>query len=217
MENLDKYTFNTRSGKVLSTEPFPNGNMLRSTSELLFLANEKLTKDQYSDFVNGMEDFSVRSGLYSRYSEAIEDTTIDDYLVLGSSRFLATEILQEARFNLGFITVNDSWTFKQFLFRFFGMWQHLRISAGEKVGIFGRAIWALSIYLAAKQPIEHQDNWCLSHIMIETYKRRGVKSWICDKAIAFWRSKKTKPTSQIMAEYTSIPDHPLVEAWKPYD
>ena len=73
------------------------------------------------------------------------------------------------------------------------------------------------MYLAAQKPITEKDNWVLSHVMVLTYERSSLKSYICNLAVKYWRSKKTKTTSQIMSEYTGIPDHPLVKAWIPYN
>jgi hypothetical protein len=220
MQNLEKYTFPTKNGRLLSTEPFPNGNMLRSTAELLILVPEIPEGRAY---MAGIEDCRVTEErnhqlVYSRYPDRAENTSIDDLLIAGSvDTTSAQEVLASARSNLGFYSVDGKRIFPQFIFRFQGMWQHLRMVAEEKVGLVGQAIWALSLYLAAKKPITNQDNWVLSHLMVLTYNQSRFKSKLCDLAIRYWQSKKTKTTSQIMSEYIGDPAHPLVEAWKKYN
>lgn len=221
--NLDKYTFKIKEDQVipylqLSTEPFPNGNCLRSTAEILLLAEPELESYYQMGFQNGLWQFKVDYGLYSRYTDKEENTQVDDILALGCHAIHAAAILDYTRHHLGFFDVNfPKVSPKTWLFRYQGLWQHLKMAAGESLGWFGQCIWALSIYLAAKEPIDHQDNWVLSHMQVIVKERRQFKSWICDLAVSYWRSKKTKKTSQIMAEYTGIPDHPLVQAWSKYD
>ena len=219
MTNLEKYTFPTRNGQLLSTESFSNGNMLRSTAELLFLTklNNELSPKLRQEYFYGIYDLEQEPGLYSRYPDSVQNSSVDDYLLIGTDRLFASEILSYARYHFGFVDVNKKKDFKQFFPRFQGLWQHLRISANENVGILGQLIWSISLYLAAQKPITEKDNWVLSHVMVLTYERSSLKSYICNLAVKYWRSKKTKTTSQIMSEYTGIPDHPLVKAWIPYN
>lgn len=219
--NLDKYTFPTKAGQLLSTQTFPNGNMVRSTAELIILTKGKCI-DGRIRYIFGLMDCNDNlSGIYSRYPDRLENTQVDDYLVAGSRNELeAQSILACARANFGCSSVDGNWSWKQFIFRYQGMWQHLRIIAKEDVGLLGQAIWAANLaFICAQQPITNQDNWLLSHLMVITYERSGFKSWICDSAIKYWRSKKTKPSYQIMSEYLGpdCQDHPLIEAWRPYD
>jgi hypothetical protein len=217
--NLEKYTFPTKNGKLLSTELFPNGNMLRYTAEYLFLTKKYQDNKDWS-LILGIRDCESPNqiGAFSRHSNRMEDTQVDDYLVLGTISYLATQILFGAKCNWGCLSVDREWSFKQFMPRYMGMWQHLRISAGESVGLIGQAIWALSLYLAARKPITNQDNWVLSHLMVLTYERKNLNSWICNKAVQYWKSKKTKETWQIMSEYLgpNCQDHPLIDAWRSY-
>ena len=218
MKYLDKYTFTYNSAKLLSTEDHANGNMLRSTSELLLLDQTDLSIEERAEYEKGIDLCIVKDavGLYSRYPDSVSNTSVDDYLALGTDSVRATSILFEARTDFGFLDVHQEYDWKQFIFRFQSLWQHLRISAKENVGIVGQLIWALGIVLAAREPIERQDNWLLSHMMIITRQRRGFKSLICDLAEKYWRSKKTKSSSDIMLDYCRIPDHPLIEAWRLY-
>lgn len=216
----------------MSTQPFPNGNMLRTTAEFLITSAVPPHKDfLISDYKLGIKDCQTVPGNYSRYPDKLENTSVDDLLVVGSfNQLSALYMLNVARSNWGCISVDTKWSFfkilfnpkkfwSQFFARFQGGWQNLRIIAGENVGLLGQAIWALSLYLAAKEPIGKQDNWVLSHLIVLTYERSGFKSFICEAAIKFWRGKKTKTTSQIMSEYLGpeCQDHPLIETWRPYD
>lgn len=223
--NLEKYTFPTKNGKLLSTEPFPNGNMLRTTAEFLILTGRR---DQ--SFLNGIDDCLTEQSIFNRYPIALpandpksilENTSVDDLLVVGASSFFDSfRVLTAARKNLGFYDVNLKRPWSQFIFRFQGMWQTLRMRAAEKLGPIAKAIWALSLYLAAKKPITEQDNWVLSHITVivyestKSYTSTKGGNWPCNKAVAYWRSKKTRKTYEIMAGYIGDPDHPLVQAWR---
>lgn len=237
MNNLDKYTFPSTQGKLLSTEDHANGNMLRSTAEFILLAQNDVSLQVISDYFKGIVSLQVRPGVFSRYTDKLENTSVDDYLAVGCISQFAANILDNARPRLGFADLFfpkvsiSQWLFHfreiwqyikisagaQWLFRFQGLWQHLKLSAGESLGLLGQAIWSLSLYLAAKEPITNQDNWTLSHMMVLVYERSPYKHFLMDIAVRFWKSKKTKPTSQIFAEYCGISDHPLVQAWKKYD
>lgn len=212
--NLEKYSFPvTNGGLLLSTEPFPNGNMLGATAQLSFLLGDKIP---IAYFI-GMDYCERTPGTFSRYPNTLEDTSVDDYLSLACSKAYANDIYSLALERFGFITV--FWpvtTYNQWILRFQGFWQHTKISAGVKVGPLGRLIWALSIILAAKKPMNNQDSWMQSHLMVLVKERRGWKSWIGDLAVSYWRKKKVMTTSEIAAEYIGVKDHPLVEAWKGY-
>jgi len=220
MLNLATYTFlYSMNAKLLSTENYANGNMGRTTAEMLLLATDELSSQLKEEYKAGLNLLRVGhlKGALTRKPNTLENTSVDDYLVAGSDEQLARAFLAEARSNMGALDVNGEWSWVQWIFRFQGMWQHLRISARENVGVFGQLMWALSIWLAARQPIDHQDNWVLSHIMILTKEKRGFKSWICDKAVQYWKSKKTLPTSEIMRQYLNVQDHPLIKLWEKYE
>jgi hypothetical protein len=218
MQNLNLFTFMNDHGRLLSTERYENGNMLRTTQELLLLADGRIPFDEEQEYEKGIDQCLVPGsvGLYSRYRNSLENTSVDDYLTLGTDPVHAAMILHEARTHYGFLDVNRKFTFSQFIPRFLGLWQHLRISAGEEVGTLGQLIWAVSLVMSACQPISNQDNWLLSHMMVKTKEDRGFTSLITDLAVAFWRMRKSKTSAEIFADYCGTPDHPLVEAWKPY-
>lgn len=218
-----KWLCPTDHGLLLSTEDHPNGNMLRSTGEILITSSYNLSPWLRLQLYRGISDCAVKKGLYSRYPNSVENTQVDDLLGIGCDPLTAMFILDYARSHLGFYDVGGPETSlldklrrlgKQWIFRYQGLWQHLKMSAGENLGLLGRLIWAASIFVAARKPITDQDNWVLSHMMILVKERRVFRSWLCSRAVRYWRSKKTKPTHQIMAEYIGNPEHPLVEAWK---
>ncbi len=219
--NLEKYTFPTKYGKLLSTQPFPNGNMLRATAELLILSPPQ-NSIEYSEGTDDclVSDLQNHGLCYSRYPDRAENTSVDDLIAIGGLDFISAQnILNCARSNLGFYSVDGKRTWSQFIFRFQGLWAHLKIRAEEKLDIYYKLVWALSLYLAAQNPIENQDAWLLSHLMVITYERSKLKSWICDTAVKYWKSKKSLPSWQIMSYYLcpDCQDHPLIEAWRPYD
>lgn len=218
IENLEKYSYNTPHGRIISTENFPNGNMIRSTAELLLLASDRLTPDELLAYQNGLRDMEQPTfGVFTRYQSRLENTSVDDYLLAGTDKLIAQSILDNARKNWGCCSVDGKWSKDQFLFRFQGMWQNLRMVAGECVGIIGQLIWAGNLVLATRQPPSNQDNWALSHAVVVSYEKGNFQSPICDWAVAYFKAKKPKPTYQLMIDYLGIPDHPIVQAWKPYD
>lgn len=224
LTNLDKYSFPTKSGGLLlSSQTVPNLNMLNYTAQLLFLAkNDDLTPEQKFQYFAGIIDCEKPEGMFYRSPTNSDDTSVDDYLALSCHKQLAIDILDNSTW--GFVSVKPiTWKQrllpffqKQWLYRFAGLWTHMKISAGYRVWPLGRFVWALSIFLAAREPMSSQDSWMESHLMILTKRQRGWKSWLGDKAVQYWLKKKTKPTSQIFAEYSGISDHPLVDAWIPY-
>lgn len=217
MDNLDKYTFSYPvDGQLLSTEPFTNGNMLYATAQFLYV-QYGLSTDQFLRYNTGIRFCRAPNGAYARTPQLAENTSVDDYLAITCFGGPAVLVLSAARKRFGFLDINPSgFRFSQFLFRFQGLWQHMRISAREKIGLFGQLMWAISIFLAARQPVENQDSWIQSHLMILVATRSSLlsESWICQKACKYWWSKKTAPTSEIMAKYIGDPSHPLVTAWQ---
>lgn len=223
VDNLEKYTFPcgtfaSGAASLLSTQTFLNGNVTNATSQLLLLVPH-LPFFQWILYSRGIQMCEKLPGVYSRQPLSNDNTSVDDYLAIGCDKDCANRILTSARSNLGFVDIHNSrprnWA--QFIFRFQGLWQHLKVSADESVGPIGRLIWAVSIVMAAKQPFTNQDSWSQSHMMIIVKERRGFKSFICDLAIKYWRKKKTMTTSDMMAAYIGDPDHPLVQAWRIYN
>jgi hypothetical protein len=231
IKNLAKYTtWLGKNAALLSTESFLNGNGLYATGQLVFLAQSRLPMyDAYALYPNGIELCREPfTGAYARRPDLLENTSVDDYLAISCDEHVAENLLRDARANWGFLDIHSSivWTvdWKQFIFRFQGLWQHMRVSANERLGLLGQAIWAVSVALAARKPMTNQDSWIQSHLMVLTYGRRSrngnpdLAHWLMDLAVSYWRKKKgTTTTSSIMAAYCGDPEHPLVEAWQPYN
>lgn len=220
-ENLNKYSFPTSKGGVLmSTQNFSNGNMGRTTFEYLLLTENSINlRDQVDYKLGGVALIDPITGLYSRYVDKLENTSVDDYLALGTDKDNAKTILYRVRKNWGFANVEPKKTFASFIYRFQGLWSHLRISAGEEMGLWGQLMWAIAIISAADEPFSYQDSWCLSHMMILTKQRRGYSTGLTNLAERYWYYKKgDKTTSSIIADYlgTNCQDHPLIKAWEPY-
>lgn len=221
MDNIVNYTFPSKMGLLLSTEPHPNGNMLGATSQYIFLTSDLLfglSLEMRVPYFMGISACEKPLGAYFRGPDSTDNTSVDDYLEICLLPLAAQRCLSNARRSLGFIDVNfPKVSFSQFMFRFQGFWQHMKISAGACVWPLGRVIWAVSIVMAARQPFSNQDSWIESHLMILLKERRGWHSFIGDLAVSYWRKKKgNMTTAQIMADYCKIPDHPLVRAWEPY-
>lgn len=223
-EILNNYSFPTpNGGLLLSTEIFQNGNMVRSTAELLFLINE-VTLINRELYIIGLcecePELKSNPGIFSRYPNKIQNTQVDDYLAAGCRSDLAIDILKSVRKNYGFANLESKKSFSSFIYRFQGMWQHLRISAGETPGFLGQLLWSIAIISAANKPFSYQDSWCLSHLMILTKQRRNFSTRLTDLAERYWYYKKgNKTTSSIMADYVgpNCQDHPLISAWEPYN
>lgn len=220
-ENLNKYSFLTsKGGFLMSTQNFPNGNMGRTTFEYLLLTEDSINlRDQIDYKLGAVALIDPITGLYSRYVDKLENTSVDDYLALGTDKDNAKAILYRVRKNWGFANVELKKTFASFIYRFQGLWSHLRISAGEEMGLWGQLIWAIAIISAADEPFSYQDSWCLSHMMILTKQNRKYSTGLTNLAEKYWYYKKgDKTTSNIIADYLgpNCQDHPLIKAWEPY-
>lgn len=216
--NLRDYSFQTHSGGlVLSTQKVPNGNMVGATGQFItlmpFLGGIEL-------YVQGLMDCEKLPGVFSRDQKYLYNTSIDDYLEATSIPHIAARCLDTAIYHYGFLDLfYPKVSFEQWVLRFQGFWQHMKISAGRFVGPIGRIMWAASIVIAAHKDFNDQDSWIQSHLMIIVKERSNMKSLICTLAARYWRKHKgTMTTSQIMADYVGLDcyDHPLIEAWKPY-
>lgn len=214
------YVFPAPSGKLLSTQTFPNGNMVNYTSQLIFLAShssEILSSEDLICFWRGLSQCGAYGSTISRYPNTKENTSVDDYLAAACNEVVAARMLSIARWHFGFLDLNyPKVSFSQFMFRFQGFWQHMKISARAFVGPLGRLIWAINLVIAAQKPFSFQDNWIESHLMVLVKERRNFWCPICDLAIRYWRKKKTKTTADIMASYIGTAEHPLVYAWRKY-
>lgn len=209
---MDKYTIeviaDNQTGWLLSTQPFMNGNVLYATGQLVFLTPAD------PRYRTGIDLCKAPNGAYARQPNLADNTSVDDYLAIGCISDIAKNLLQTARTNWGCLDIQGKKSWSQFIFRFQGFWQHLRISANESIGLFGQFIWALAIWLASKELIGNQDSWIQSRLMIATYDRRGYNHWLCEWAIKKWNAAQPEPTWQTMAKYINDDTHPLVIAWK---
>lgn len=223
------YFFIARSGQVLSTQAFINGNVLGATAQAIFLG--------YGDWVRGkmmlkgILDFEVERGLFSRWHTRLENTAVDDYLCMACIPDLAKRILEHGRKTRGFFDVfsatnppqlskkvftKDFW--RPWLWRHFGFWNHARYAAGESIGIIGQILWAGSLFLTARFAGKKQDPWIQGHLMCLVYIQAKKPSKLCDLAWQYFMRKKPQATYKIVSEYIGCGyhpgAHPLVDAWR---
>lgn len=212
---MTTFIYPTKTGKMLSSEPWPNGNMLYTTAMYLLLKPDTEYKD---DFRSGIADCKIKDGLYSRHPDRIENTAIDDYSALSCLPEYAPSILSYGTFHLGFFN-SKGFSFKQWLGRYASWWAFMRIMKhGGLVGSLTKKIWAYSLIWASKQPVSHQDGWIQSHMQIVAYDRYVfAKDARIEDAIVEWEAKKPLPTHKIMEAYLNLSSHPLIDAWKPYE
>lgn len=230
------YWIQTPHGRVLSTEPFHNGNVIYATAMHAYLTQtEPLSLLAYEP----------EEGVLSRYHDSRENTAVDDYVARCCDPNFARRFLRQGRTGLGFFDLrNTKWygglcwaikdllnpksgftfldrlklkTFRHFLFRHQGMWQHARIRAGEVPGPLGVFAWCKAIEIASKKAVTNQDSWAQSHLMVlgatDKFSLREMPDAM-RAAIMIWRLGKPAPTWEIMAGYIGTEDHPLVRAWK---
>lgn len=212
MSLLAQYTFPTPFGKLLSSQPFPNGNMVGYTAQLLLVGS--LPPLLANEYEMGLYDCEIKKGVFSRHPESMQNTSVDDYLSAACDKYRAKRIWWHGLTHFGFFNVETGFHWKQWLWRFVGFWQHVKISAGIPVGPIGRLIWACSIMIAADQQEDNRDSWIQSHMMILTARARGYKSLLGELAIGYWLEKKMLPTWMITRNYLVLSEHPLIDAWK---
>ncbi len=196
----------------LSSEPFWNGNVNDVSAEYAYLKKD-------DGLWKALKRLELSPGVLSRSPFNCTNTSVDDYLARACDPEFAKRMLHHGRTHLGFLNCETGFKPRQFLYRFQGMWQHARISAGEKPGAIGQFFWVKSVELAAEQPVTNQDGWRQSHLMILRAKEMG---WIQSPgpiltAVSTWHMKKPAPTWRIVADYIGLEDHPLVDAWRPYN
>lgn len=210
------YEFSTQNGRLLSTEPYLNGNSLSSSGQWILLKHDL---DVVIPFVVGIADcIRKRDGYeaFSRWPDKDEDTSIDDHLCIGAIPVFARRILTQLRRRWGFLSLYEPAPWKQWLMRIPGFYQHLKLAAGEDLNWFDRMIWASVIMIAACKSVKNQDGWIQSHVMVITYDRSSKRYWACDQAVKYWKERKPAPTSEIVSAYIGDPNHPLVDAWRSY-
>jgi hypothetical protein len=195
---------------LLSTQPFDNGNMLYATAQYMFL------REQYDEcLLLGIGLCSNGKGAFYRSPDNKSNTSVDDYLALCCISYYAYYIYKYSF--LGFIDVNaPKYSIAQWMFRFNGFWQHMKLSAGIWVGPIGSLVWAYSVYKACQQPVSNQDSWIQTHLMVITAERGKVSNWLIKKAIEYFYEHKPLPTSRIMTQYIGDDSHPLIKAWEKY-
>lgn len=80
----------------------------------------------------------------------------------------------------------EYFTLEAFLGRQIPMLCQLDIVAKGKTTLFRKLVFALVLYFSAKSARRPQDHYALSFFQVESVKGR---SWILDKAIAFWHKR----------------------------
>lgn len=230
--NWDKYTM---QNGMLSSSTTPNDNMVGYTSQLITLLDASKTfspvaRHRTALYSEALSRYELKSGLWSTAPTFENNCKIDDYLSVASCDIsVAQRILAQGRAAWGFFdlaTPNQKpwptiknifkWPWPRFLRRNAGFWTHAQYKAGEKPGWFNRFAWVVSIFGAARKPIQVQDGWMQSHMMIMAYSQSQYKSWLCNKAVAYWWKKKPVPMRDIVASYLGpaiYPDHPLYVCW----
>lgn len=193
--NLDNYIKSCGRGSLVTGYPDSLTDSIYLTAQLIFLKPLEPLKVMSLDA--GLDQCRVGPGTYTH-------TFYGGYIMLGTDRHRARDILTSVRNK------------HKFICRFQSSWQHFKMAAGEKVGLVGQALWAISICMAARRPTDKYRSWIDSHVMVLLYQQNEMCSKLCDKAVAYWKSKKTIPTEVLMHRLVG-PNHPLVEAWKPYN
>lgn len=192
-----------------SGRPSENGNMLSYSAQAEFFTGG----DPLFDIVA----HEVELGVYSRSSRHPENTQIDDYLSLGCIPVCAQRILIALKKNIGFLDVTHpegpSWNWKQWFYRFPALVPHLKYSIKTRPGVLLRFAWALSVWLASREPYRNQDGWMQSHLMVLIYEQSGKRTWLCDWACRVWRARKPESMKSIVSAYIGTENHPLVQVW----
>lgn len=220
----NNYLFPTPNGGfLLSTQNIPNGNMAYATAMYLFLA-QMGEDDRYDpNLLAGLIDLEqpVASGLLSRFPDTKTNTSIDDYLAVACIEGYALDMFARSKKTWGFYDLTSpfkpSWNWAQFLWRWPHFPAHVRISAGKRMWPWHRLGWAAYLFYGLFQPMTNQDYWIQSHLLILTAKRRGYRSLLGALAISIWRRRKSMKTYDIMKAYLNLDEHPLLDAWEPYD
>ena len=212
MEPIEWEPWLTDAG--LTTERFPNGNVLGSTAEAIALLSfTGAEPEMRTRLCLAAQRYVSGPGVYSRYpvDERIEDTQIDDYLrVAATCGVWANRILKRMTETFGFLSIDGKPRARQWFYRFPGFVAHCKFSACLFVGVFGRLAWAASVWLCTRKPVTNQDAWTQTALMILTYKSGSQRSSLCDWACDYWQKKLPKPVSEICADYIGDASHPLV-------
>lgn len=202
---------------LLSTTRFANGNQVGATCAFMALTKP----DEWGFFLSALEDFCGPSnGLW--YTDQANTPgnicKIDDYIAVVASRPAAAKwVVIRMSQHWGFLSEDGDWRFERWFYRFPGFVAHAIYSTGQRPGWFWRLGWAVSMWLSARKPASVQDGWTQSDLMGRAYINGAYgakRSWLCDRAFEYWKSKRPKPIWQIEADYIGVADHPLVLAWK---
>jgi hypothetical protein len=200
----------------ISSQRTPNNNMLSYTAQAVVCAlYHPEFKDLIPDWLKATDLCEVRPGLYQRGPNNAENTSIDDYLSLAAcDSGIALCMYHYGKNNLGFYDVaspNQAGRWSTWLWRFPGLVPHFKFGAHLHVYPLGRLFWAASVWLSARKP--SQDGLMQTSLMILTYQRSGQSSWLCNKAVGYWKRKLAKPIGQVFGEYSGYPNHPLAVYW----
>lgn len=205
------YFFPTPNGRVLSTQPFFNGNVLGATAQFLFLTG---IKDP--TLYLGLCDLQVRPGVFTNSLTENQNVSIDDYIALACLDKFAPSIVNWGRSHFGFFDCRGGLfpAPKSFLWRFAGFWTHAQIVGSPGIGAYDKWAWITAIEVAAQKPVTNQDGWIQSALMVKAYERSDVYDSGMDSAVEYWEQMKPKQIYEIMSDYIGDPNHPLVSAWE---
>lgn len=195
---------------MLSTQKFPNGNILSYSAQAAFFAG-------LSQYDPPIRSHRVSTGVFSRYSDRLSNTQIDDLVSLACLQEYAWEIRYTLWKNWGFLDVHAptqaSWNWTQWFYRFPALLAHLDFSLNDRPALFKQVAWAVSMFISANKPHADQDNWMQSHLMALVYMRSTEKTDLCDRALNYWISKKPQNMKTVVASYIGTYEHPLVALW----
>lgn len=198
-----------RGEALLSTQPFPNGNMIYATAMYEYLMGIGMP---------GLFEFEVKNGRLSRYPDRLEDTSIDDYLAATCDLGFALRFLGAGAL---YVSVMPGFSFNRLLGlmpSFWGVKLNAKLRAGKGLGPIDVLIWSIALLRAARQPKENQDGWVQSHLMILVWRQSKMSdNVLMRQAVAYWKSKQPQSTWRTMADYIGTESHPLVDAWRLYE
>jgi len=215
------YWFNTPSGgKLLSTQPFMNGNVHLATGAYLFYAlKSQMPAQEYADLLakcqTALKDCEISPGLYKRNPDNNDQHGPDDLFGISIySASTASLVWEHLSRNLFFYDITGGKKLSTWMGRMPGLLAHIKVCSIQSPGWFLRKAWCFSVRLALKKPISNQDGWIQTALMVEAYKVLSflphIKSGDMDEVVREYEQKKPK-ISEVYAKYIGDAGHPLVE------
>ena len=233
MRPIDDYTDYYGMIHTVPTGPAkePSTNNSVGTTSLYYGLLQLNTAQDVSEFWLQHYDLMVQNNVLGRAQSHIQQGP-DDYICF----FFASSVLNfyaarnilmgQSKYTPGLYYWNNSGSFNlaALFCRFPGLIAQGKIASyapnGEvKLNWFNKLMFAASLFLAARKAFSVQDSWMQSDMMVKTYLSRikiakMPRSWIIDKAIAYWTKKKgTKKIKDIFIDYAGNADHPLATIW----